>query len=299
MKKRIMLIVLALACLLVLAGCGCDHDWEDANCDTPKTCVLCGETEGEALGHDWEDADCVTPKTCAACGVAEGEALGHTWIDATCAAPKTCTVCGETEGETLEHTWVDATTEAPKTCEVCGETEGERIITDERFTTSAALAYMGDWKGQVSISGSDMGIDGLDADVLFDVLVTFENDGDLLLVMDVADADAFKASMYDYLVASLYAEFAALGYGEEDADAGMQAAYGMTIPEYSAAYLESLDVTTLTQTMNMVYYVDGNVLYTGDTWDGELLYTSHVLDGDSMSITITDVSDLNLTRVTE
>lgn len=33
----------------------CAHNWDDADCDTPKTCSLCGATEGEALGHDWSE----------------------------------------------------------------------------------------------------------------------------------------------------------------------------------------------------------------------------------------------------
>ena len=103
------------------------HDWDDATCTAPKTCSVCGETEGEALGHEWDDATCTAAKTCSVCGETEGEALGHEWDDATCTAPKTCSVCGETEGEALGHDWDDATCTAPKTCSVCGETEGSVI----------------------------------------------------------------------------------------------------------------------------------------------------------------------------
>lgn len=37
------------------------HAWVDATCTAPKTCELCGDTEGEALGHDWSgscDTEC-------------------------------------------------------------------------------------------------------------------------------------------------------------------------------------------------------------------------------------------------
>ena len=83
------------------------HEWTGGSCTTPKTCSVCGETEGEALGHKWNDATCTTPKTCSVCGETEGEALGHKWNDATCTTPKTCSVCGETEGEALGHDFVD------------------------------------------------------------------------------------------------------------------------------------------------------------------------------------------------
>ena len=127
MKKRIIGIALALMCMLVLAGCGCDHEWEDADCTTPKTCSECGKTKGEALGHDWEDGDCSSPRICKDCGETEGKTQGHNWKDATCASPKTCTECGKTRGEPLEHDWKEATCTKPKTCRNCGETQGEPL----------------------------------------------------------------------------------------------------------------------------------------------------------------------------
>ncbi|MBE6908098.1 MAG: hypothetical protein E7474_00615 [Ruminococcaceae bacterium] len=34
------------------------HKWQAADCTTPKTCTVCGKTEGEALGHDFVDNVC-------------------------------------------------------------------------------------------------------------------------------------------------------------------------------------------------------------------------------------------------
>ena len=109
---------------LTLSGCH-SHEWTEADCISPQTCVECGETEGEALGHKWEEATCVLPVTCSVCGETEGEAMGHKWEEATCALPATCGVCGETDGETLPHTWMEANFQRPATCSDCGETEGE------------------------------------------------------------------------------------------------------------------------------------------------------------------------------
>lgn len=125
MKKSIILLALALACVFVLAGCACEHTWMDADCVTPKTCSKCEETEGEALGHSWKDASCTAPKTCESCGLTEGDMIDHVWTEVSCAAPKTCENCGLTEGEALEHTWVEANYQAPKTCSVCAATEGD------------------------------------------------------------------------------------------------------------------------------------------------------------------------------
>ncbi len=100
-----------------------NHDFEDATCTSPKTCKICGKTEGKAKDHDWKDADCSNPKTCKVCGKTEGEAKGHDWKNATCTTPRTCKVCGKTRGE-VEHNWQEATCKAPKTCKDCGKTEG-------------------------------------------------------------------------------------------------------------------------------------------------------------------------------
>ena len=116
----------------------CSHNWDAATCTAPKTCKVCGVTEGNALGHDWQAATCTAAKTCKVCGVTEGNALGHDWKAATCTAPKTCKVCGVTEGNALGHDWKAATCTAAKTCKVCGATSGEpkgHSYTDEYDTT--------------------------------------------------------------------------------------------------------------------------------------------------------------------
>ena len=99
----------------------CEHEWVDATCETPKTCDICGETEGEALGHSYEAV--VTEPNC--------EDKGYT--------THTCSVCGDAytsdEVDALGHSWKDATTEAPKTCESCGETEGEPLPKPEEPDT--------------------------------------------------------------------------------------------------------------------------------------------------------------------
>ena len=105
----------------------CAHDWAAADCDTAKTCKVCGATEGAALGHNWAAADCDSPKTCKRCGATEGAALGHKWADATCFDPKTCEVCLETDGDPLEHDWTAADCDSPKTCKLCGGTQGAAL----------------------------------------------------------------------------------------------------------------------------------------------------------------------------
>ena len=143
--KKICTWILSLMALLALCACGRhEHTWVAADCIQPKTCAVCGETEGDALGHEWQDATCTQPKTCSRCGQTEGEALGHTireWSvtkEATCTTlgteAGTCTVCGMTVERQIEkaaHTPGDweisqkptANTDGVRVirCQICGE----------------------------------------------------------------------------------------------------------------------------------------------------------------------------------
>lgn len=125
----------------ITEGMPLEHQWQDATCSMPKTCELCGKTEGEPLEHTWVEATCTTPKTCSACGETEGDALGHDWIEATCITPKTCSRCGVTEGSTAEHQWVPATKESPKTCSVCGKTSGSPLAQYSETTQAVLTGY--------------------------------------------------------------------------------------------------------------------------------------------------------------
>lgn len=124
MRKVLTLILVTAFCAGLLAGCCASHNWKPAECETPKICTECGETEGEILGHNWKSAECETPKTCMRCGKIEGESIGHDWKPADCNTPKMCTNCGKTEGEMLDHSWEDATVLQPMTCAFCGTTKG-------------------------------------------------------------------------------------------------------------------------------------------------------------------------------
>ena len=84
---------------------------------TTYTCTVCGDScKGnytDALGHDWIAADCDTAKTCSVCGATEGAALGHKYDNACDAS---CNVCGEGR-EVADHVYTD---DFDTTCNVCG-----------------------------------------------------------------------------------------------------------------------------------------------------------------------------------
>ena len=277
--------------MVLFTGCFCQHEtWVDADCVTPKTCAECGETEGTPLGHSWMAATCEAPKTCEVCATTEGDPNGHSWVDAACETPKTCSACNLTEGESLGHNWEDATTEAPKTCANCALTEGERIITDPRFTTASTKEIQGLWCATVTMTGAEVGMEGIIEELDLNLLMDLRNDGALVISAEVADEEAFIQTMIDAYVEIMYAEFESSGMTREDADAAMISAYGMDVRGYLEENLGSLNFNELLASMyaemNLggVYFMEDGKLYIGDNWKGSMTETAYTLDGDTLII---------------
>ena len=133
----ITLIVITIS-IFTLSACGnqntnqCQHQWIEADCLYPKTCRLCGETDGVALGHT-EVIDEAVEATCTSTGLTEGKhcsvcnkiiiaqtttpKTGHEWGNPTCTTPRSCIVCFEVDetSKPLGHSFVNGE------CSVCGE----------------------------------------------------------------------------------------------------------------------------------------------------------------------------------
>lgn len=90
-RLRVMLTVALFATLL--AGCSCKHTWQESTCLAPRTCTLCGETEGKVRAHEWGSTDCRDPQPCVVCGTMEGLEVTHQWRE-DC---KICVNCGQDE----------------------------------------------------------------------------------------------------------------------------------------------------------------------------------------------------------
>lgn len=305
-KKFLALTALVLVFALGLSACGCAHEnWIDANCDTPKTCADCGETEGAPLGHSWLAADCDTPKTCENCSATEGEPTGHDWTEVSCAAPKTCRNCGLTEGEALEHTWTDATTEAPKTCTVCDATEGEKIDTDPRFTTANTIDLHGAWYSEISMPGETTGLAGFETPFELRVDLTLANDGEMTMAVALTNADEMTADLIVYMENTLYDTLAAQDMSKEDADAYMKDTYDMTMTEYATATVEAMDLAHLFDYMatTCVYYAEDGEFFLAADWDATVDSFTYTLEGDTLTMDCdligAYVEETVFTRVTE
>lgn len=199
MKRTVILAAVLALCLCVLTGCGCKHEWVDATCEAPKTCTLCGETEGEVLSHSWQNATCETPKTCTSCGVTEGEAMGHSWLEATCDIPKTCATCGAEDGNAPGHTFTqwsffDASDHSGKVmshvCTTCNFDE-TLPIDGELFTRDFLRST--NWNATVFVHGEmayDLAEYGLESSISFD-----DDSGVSMLMFDGSAYDLSWACM--------------------------------------------------------------------------------------------------------
>lgn len=117
----------------------CDHIWEDANCEDAKTCSLCGEHSGEALGHDLRDYRIVREATCAEVGHKEGGCVrcgnviteeiprtAHQMMEQIVLEEATCTENGKIEKKCQNCEYTELETVAPM-----GHTDGEWIVVEE------------------------------------------------------------------------------------------------------------------------------------------------------------------------
>ena len=61
MKQKISLIlILLIAFSVIISGCGCRHQWQEATCTEASVCTACQQVQGAALGHnkgEWETGE--------------------------------------------------------------------------------------------------------------------------------------------------------------------------------------------------------------------------------------------------
>ena len=72
-KKKFLYVLLLAYLLLATTSCCWKHEWSEATCTTPKTCLKCGKTEGEPLGHklDYSTEQVVKEASCLEDGIKE------------------------------------------------------------------------------------------------------------------------------------------------------------------------------------------------------------------------------------
>lgn len=279
MKRISLFFALILVLMLALTGCKCEHEWLEADCNTPMTCRLCKKTEGEPRAHEFAEANCVTPETCVLCGHTQGQTGAHHWLEASCQAPKTCELCGATEGELGEHTWQDATTDAPKTCSLCAVTEGEKIQTDPRFTTAATKQLQGVWTCTYTFSGENLGVEEVLDQIPATLFIKMEPDGTFMTSVNVNDNGAYMTEIRKITTEFVYDTYKTMEMDDEAAKTEIMDTYGMTVEEYVESLTDqSARLRFEAYLEDGVYYAEGDQFYWAKGWNSEFISGSFRFD---------------------
>lgn len=110
------------------------HNWSDATCTAPKTCSLCGATDGEAdsNAHNYSsyiaDGDGSHTLVCSYDSSHTKTENCYGGEEATCLKKSLCEVCKQYYGSYAEHEYGDWTDEVPATCSATG-TKGHKDCT--------------------------------------------------------------------------------------------------------------------------------------------------------------------------
>ena len=126
-----------------------------------------------------------------------------------------------------------------------------------------------------------MGIEeGFKEEFVFVVRLDFGKTGEMVMKVEMEDEEAFMEAYRAYLVDTIYKEMEAMGYNKTQTDEQMQEVYGMPTEDYVDYVLKNLDLGAFLQTYsyNGIYYVEGDLMYTGITW------TANNIESDKFSI---------------
>jgi len=127
-----------------------------ATCTTKGTqeqACSCGDKKTkdiELISHDFSDATCTAPKTCRMCGVTEGQALGHTYNPSSNCEDVICSICNEMV-KSHEFEVISAGTpslisssEQIEQCVNCGEKKTSTLAPVEPQTLGMPIIYIED-----------------------------------------------------------------------------------------------------------------------------------------------------------
>ena len=263
----------------------CEHVWVDANCTTPKTCSLCGETEGDALGHSYgEGEETVAPDcenagelsyTCSVCGDVKTEAIaanGHNYVDGA------CSVCGAEEPNVIEYT-IDFTSTAQRvsfsTSEQVWQNGGLTVTNSKAGSTSNVADYSNPVRfyksstvtiacnGMTSLVISTSGNSW--ADTLTNAGLTYTVDGTVYTITFAEPTDSITLTCAAQIRALNITATAAKAEGEPDCEHTNAVACDKYCPDCGALINEEA-----AHKSNAEYpCYDGTCEYCGDTIEGD------------------------------
>lgn len=138
----------------------------------------------------------------------------------------------------------------------------------ELFDLEEAQQIVGTWRLDVTLSGGLIGVEGFQCDVKFPLLYTFTGYGTMRVRFDEDDlgsaVQAFRESLKNYTVQTMYDEFEKEGLNKEQADTAFKDTYNTTIEAYVNTVVDAVDYAALFAMFatDGIYYVYEDILYT-------------------------------------
>jgi hypothetical protein len=152
--------------------------------------------------------------------------------------------------------------------------------------------------GQLTTTAEENGLIGVEGEIIFDVVFTFNPDGTVIQQSTFADWESTKILFRECVEASYYSQMAAQGMDAAAAEKAMMQQYNMTVSEYAQAYVDGIDPKNADNSVEMVYYSEGNTMFMGYSWDSEMMAVMWSIEGDVMTqIMLPELTMLQLTRV--
>ena len=166
------------------------------------------------------------------------------------------------------------------------DVHGNPVDHSDKFDVSICAPLEGTWQGTVEMTGADLGFEGSELTVTAQYTLTFDDQGNMITKIDF-DEDAFMAFAIAYNIEYVYESLRQQmpTYTKAELDVLFQNSYGMTVPEYVESMLSPSEFAAdMHQVVNGVYYVEGNLLYQGDSWTSYMAHNEYLLEGDTLTI---------------
>lgn len=165
----------------------------------------------------------------------------------------------------------------------CYDASGNLLDFSYKFDSTVCAPLFGTWTGTLTMDGEMLGLG--DPTILLDadVTITFGADGTMITIIDL-DETAYRELVIQFttqLILSLYGD----DMDPSALDAYFQSEFGMTFQQYVQATVDEMDLSEMIhQELHAVYYVEGNLLYTGDNWSVPMESGNFALDGDQLTL---------------
>ena len=175
------------------------------------------------------------------------------------------------------------------------DANGNPVDNSSKFNAEICAPLFGTWSGEMTLDEELMGMIGMEGMEGFSVKVsfsfTFTAEGKMITTMAID-----PNSMLDFMVEFMYSMFEAeYDMTRDEADTYVQQQMGMSMHDYAALMLQSGDMADqFQQEVELVYYVEGNQIYAGNSWTSLMEPQEFTLEGDTLTLTVTSEDDAAL-----